>query len=73
MDELWRRDGLDLKMLSYTCLATGKQVGLIQVVSLVTCFSISYSWYERRWIKKGYFQPNVYTVNWIYAYIFILC
>jgi len=32
MDELWRGEGLDLKMLSYTCLATGKQVGLIQVV-----------------------------------------
>lgn len=32
MDELWRIDGLDLKMMSYTCLATGKQVGLIQVV-----------------------------------------
>ncbi|CAL8074635.1 unnamed protein product [Orchesella dallaii] len=32
MDELWRSDNLDLKMLSYTCLATGKQVGLIQVV-----------------------------------------
>lgn len=35
MDELWRSDNLDLKMLSYTCLATGKQVGLIQVVGLI--------------------------------------
>ena len=34
MDELWRRDGLDLKVLTYICLATGKQVGLIQVVRL---------------------------------------
>ncbi len=34
MDELWRSDNLDLKMLSYTCLATGKQVGLIQVVCM---------------------------------------
>lgn len=32
MDELWRLDGLDLKMMTYICLATGKQVGLIQVV-----------------------------------------
>jgi len=32
MDELWRLDGLDMKMLTYNCLATGKQVGLIQVV-----------------------------------------
>ncbi|XP_054159781.1 phosphatidylinositol 4,5-bisphosphate 3-kinase catalytic subunit alpha isoform-like [Oppia nitens] len=29
---IWRRAGLDLKMLPYTCLATGKQVGMIEVV-----------------------------------------
>jgi phosphatidylinositol-4,5-bisphosphate 3-kinase len=32
MDSIWRSEGLDLKMLPYTCLATGKQVGLIEVV-----------------------------------------
>lgn len=42
MDELWRSDNLDLKMLSYTCLATGKQVGLIQVVSIFQNPSASY-------------------------------
>ena len=39
MDELWRRDGLDLKVLTYICLATGKQVGLIQVVRFGFIFS----------------------------------
>lgn len=32
IDLIWRREGLDLKMLPYTCLATGKQVGMIEVV-----------------------------------------
>lgn len=32
MDSIWRSEGLDLKMLPYTCLATGRQVGLIEVV-----------------------------------------
>ncbi|XP_015785268.1 phosphatidylinositol 4,5-bisphosphate 3-kinase catalytic subunit alpha isoform [Tetranychus urticae] len=31
-DLIWRREGHDLKMLPYTCLATGKQVGMIEVV-----------------------------------------
>ena len=33
MDLIWRRQNLDLKMLPYNCLATGDQVGLIEVVS----------------------------------------
>lgn len=33
MDLIWRRQNLDLKMLPYNCLATGNQVGLIEVVS----------------------------------------
>ncbi|CAG2164937.1 unnamed protein product [Oppiella nova] len=32
IDLIWRRENLDLKMLPYTCLATGKQVGMIEVV-----------------------------------------
>ncbi|OTF74718.1 hypothetical protein BLA29_000662, partial [Euroglyphus maynei] len=32
MDQIWRRENLDLRMLPYNCLATGNQVGLIEVV-----------------------------------------
>ena len=32
MDLIWRRENLDLKMLPYTCLATGRHVGMIEVV-----------------------------------------
>ena len=32
MDMIWRKAKLDLKMSPYTCLATGKQVGMIEVV-----------------------------------------
>ncbi|XP_065568407.1 phosphatidylinositol 4,5-bisphosphate 3-kinase catalytic subunit alpha isoform-like [Artemia franciscana] len=32
MDSLWRLHGLDLRMTPYACLATGKDVGLIEVV-----------------------------------------
>lgn len=30
---IWRQEGFDLKMIPYTCLATGKQVGMIEVIS----------------------------------------
>lgn len=32
MDSIWRSEGLDLKMMPYTCLSTGNQVGMIEVV-----------------------------------------
>ncbi|XP_013776261.1 phosphatidylinositol 4,5-bisphosphate 3-kinase catalytic subunit alpha isoform-like [Limulus polyphemus] len=32
MDSIWQNEGLDLRMLPYACLATGKQVGMIEVV-----------------------------------------
>ena len=33
MDHIWHMEGMDLRMTPYTCLATGHQVGVIQVVS----------------------------------------
>lgn len=33
MDQLWKDEGLDLKMLPYSCLATSSDSGLIEVVS----------------------------------------
>lgn len=30
---IWRNEGLDLKMMPYTCLATGKHVGMIEVIT----------------------------------------
>jgi len=32
MDKLWKREGLDLKMNPYGCIATGNEIGFIQVV-----------------------------------------
>lgn len=32
MDSLWKEEGLDLMMIPYGCLATGKDVGLIELV-----------------------------------------
>ncbi len=32
MDHIWHMEGLDMRMTPYTCLATGHQVGMIQVV-----------------------------------------
>lgn len=32
LDHIWHTEGLDLRMTPYTCLATGHQVGMIQVV-----------------------------------------
>lgn len=33
VDTIWRREGLDMCMLAYTCLATDKNVGIIEVVN----------------------------------------
>lgn len=33
VDSIWRQEGLDMCMLAYTCLATGKNVGIIEVVN----------------------------------------
>lgn len=33
VDNIWRKEGLDMCMLAYTCLATGKNVGIIEVVN----------------------------------------
>ena len=41
MDSIWNREGLDLRMLPYACLATGSQVGMIEVVrNAVTVYQI---------------------------------
>jgi len=32
MDSIWNKEGLDLRMMPYSCLATGSQVGMIEVV-----------------------------------------
>ncbi|PRD35280.1 UNVERIFIED_CONTAM: Pik3ca [Trichonephila clavipes] len=32
MDSIWQNEGLDMRMMPYACLATGKEVGMIEVV-----------------------------------------
>lgn len=32
MDTIWQNEGLNLRMMPYACLATGKEVGMIEVV-----------------------------------------
>ena len=32
MDSIWQKEGLDLHMNPYSCLATGQNVGMIEVV-----------------------------------------
>ncbi len=32
MDNIWQNEGLDLRMIPYGCLSTGKNVGMIEVV-----------------------------------------
>jgi len=36
MDSIWHREGMDLRMMPYNCLATGNQVGMIEVVRNAT-------------------------------------
>eukprot|EP00735_Rhodelphis_limneticus_P000750 TRINITY_DN11275_c0_g1::TRINITY_DN11275_c0_g1_i1::g.762::m.762 TRINITY_DN11275_c0_g1::TRINITY_DN11275_c0_g1_i1::g.762 ORF type:complete len:1066 (+),score=268.88,sp/P54673/PI3K1_DICDI/38.97/0.0,PI3Ka/PF00613.15/6.2e-59,PI3_PI4_kinase/PF00454.22/2.1e-50,PI3K_C2/PF00792.19/5.8e+02,PI3K_C2/PF00792.19/4.8e-25,PI3K_rbd/PF00794.13/0.00056,PI3K_rbd/PF00794.13/5.8e-13,HEAT_2/PF13646.1/0.14 TRINITY_DN11275_c0_g1_i1:311-3199(+) len=32
MDNIWQREGLDLKLIPYGCVATGNEIGMLQVV-----------------------------------------
>ncbi len=32
MDDMWRRQGLDLKMIPYGCVSTGDEIGMIEVL-----------------------------------------
>lgn len=44
MSHLWNLEGLDLGMTPYSCLSTGKQVGLIEMVrNAKTVYSIQRS------------------------------
>ena len=38
MDSIWNREGMDLKMMSYNCLATGSQVLINPVKQEIICF-----------------------------------
>lgn len=33
MDSIWRREGLDLKMIPYGCVATGDEIGMLEIVT----------------------------------------
>jgi len=62
MDHIWHTEGLDLRMTPYTCLATGPQVGMIQVVkNAKTVYQI-----QRRAGKLAAIQvksPNVHSTK----------
>lgn len=41
MDNMWLKEGLDLKMVHYRCVSTGPEVGWIEVVeNSATCADI---------------------------------
>lgn len=33
MDKLWRKDGLDLKMVTFSCVPTGPRRGFVELVT----------------------------------------
>ena len=35
MDSIWNREGMDLRMMPYNCLATGNQVNLVYYLTLI--------------------------------------
>ncbi|CAG0915768.1 unnamed protein product [Notodromas monacha] len=62
MDDIWRDEGMDLRMLPYSCLATGRQVGLIEVVQRAkTVYAI-----QRQQSKLAAIQVDSTSLNkWI--------
>jgi hypothetical protein len=54
MDDLWREAGLDLCLLPYACIATGDEIGMIEVVSdSETLASIIYARHAKSRTKLG--------------------
>lgn len=70
MDNIWRRAGMDLKMIPYGCVSTGDEIGMIEVVlDSNTCANITFEeggggatsvWVKEvyeNWLKKANKDP----------------
>ncbi|GLD93946.1 hypothetical protein PINS_up002551 [Pythium insidiosum] len=54
MDDLWREAGLDLCLIPYACIATGDELGLIEVVTdSATLAKIIFDRHERSFTRLG--------------------
>uniref|UniRef100_K1RFP1 phosphatidylinositol 3-kinase n=1 Tax=Magallana gigas TaxID=29159 RepID=K1RFP1_MAGGI len=53
MDNIWKNEGLDLRMNPYGCIATGREEGMIEIVT--NSMTISKI---QRWYKKGAFAKE---------------
>ena len=71
MDHIWHTEGMDLRMTPYTCLATGPQVGVIEVVrDAKTVYQI-----QRKASRLAAIQVTLYFVPEVFVQrikIFIL-
>jgi hypothetical protein len=67
MDHIWHTEGMDLRMTPYTCLATGNQVGVIEVVrDAKTVYQVKYSSSEiTKLVELGYFSQAVLIYHFI--------
>merc|ERR1711997_52177 len=62
MDTIWHREGMDLRMMPYNCLATGSQVGMIEVVrNAVTIHQIQ----KKAGIKGALHADSTQLFKWI--------
>jgi len=62
MDTIWHRENMDLRMMPYNCLATGSQVGMIEVVrNAVTIHQIQ----KKAGIKGALHADSTQLFKWI--------
>ena len=73
MDHIWHTEGMDLRMTPYTCLATGNQVGVIEVVrDAKTVYQVKYSSSEITKLDELGDNKNIILSQAVLIYHFII-
>ena len=63
MDGLWKKQGLNLLLVPYRCVATGEEEGMVEVVSGQTMLEVMREGSGTR--NRGFLTSTTYFTNWL--------